>query len=440
MLTKAIHPQAPDLWAALPSELAPILRPEMTSLATQILSEIQRRIPEYARPMDDKYVHAIRRGVEEALSQFVDQIADPTAPPERCAEVHRALGKAEMHEGRSLDSLQAAYRLGARLAWRRTARIGERARVAPRTMLLLGEAIYAHIDELSALSVEGFAEAQARAAGTQARRRRRLLELLLTDPQPPHRILEEAAAAARWKWPRTVIVAALQRADQHEPHSNNPLARREALVDLECAQPHLLVPCTDDPPGDIPWEQQLTGWRMVIGPPVEISQAPHALRWARRLLELSNAGVVPHEPVLHCKDHLSSLLLLSDENLTRQIVHTRLAPLEQLKPKQQVRLAETLLAWLQTRGGAPEVAQRLHVHPQTVRYRLHQLEDLFGADLNDPQARFELEMALRAAGRLLPYGALTEEYAAGPDRRATAPMPAPSVGSNGARTAEGGAT
>ncbi|MGW0890142.1 PucR family transcriptional regulator [Saccharopolyspora sp. NPDC002578] len=439
MLTKAIHPQAPDLWAALPSELAPILRPEMNSLATQILSEIQRRIPEYARPMDDKYVHAIRRGVEEALSQFVDQIADPTAPPERCAEVHRALGKAEMHEGRSLDSLQAAYRLGARLAWRRTARIGERARVAPRTMLLLGEAIYAHIDELAALSVEGFAEAQARAAGTQARRRRRLLELLLTDPQPPHRILEEAAAAARWKWPRTVIVAALQRADRHEPHSN-PLARREALVDLECAQPHLLLPCTDDPPGDIPWEQQLTGWRMVIGPPVEISQAPHALRWARRLLELSNAGVVPHEPVLHCKDHLSSLLLLSDENLTRQIVHTRLAPLEQLKPKQQVRLAETLLAWLQTRGGAPEVAQRLRVHPQTVRYRLHQLEDLFGADLNDPQARFELEMALRAAGRLLPYGALTEEHAAGPDRRATAPMPAPPVAPNGARSAEGGPT
>uniref|UniRef100_UPI00373FE05C helix-turn-helix domain-containing protein n=1 Tax=Streptomyces rimosus TaxID=1927 RepID=UPI00373FE05C len=34
------------------------------------------------------------------------------------------------------------------------------------------------------------------------------------------------------------------------------------------------------------------------------------------------------------------------------------------------RLAETLLAWLETRGSAPEVAARLGVHLQTVRYRL----------------------------------------------------------------------
>lgn len=420
MLTTANHsqaatpdsadPKAPGLWAALPSDLAPILRPELRSLAAQILEEIQRRIPEYARPMDHNYVHAIHRGVEEALSQFVDQIADPTAPQERCAEVHRALGKAEMHEGRSLDSLQAAYRLGARLAWRRLARIGERARAAPRTMLLLGEAIYAHIDELAALSVEGYAEAQARAAGTQARRRRRLLELLLSDPQPPQQILEETASAAQWPLPAKVAVAALERSEQQEPRTN-PLARWEALVDLECAQPHLLVPCTQDEPHDLPWNDQLAGWRVVIAPPVEIRQAPHALRWARRLLELAGNGVVPNRPVLRCRDHLSSLLLLSDENLTQEIVHTRLAPLEKLKAKQQVRLAETLLAWLQTRGGAPEVAQRLQVHPQTVRYRMHQLEDLFGEDLNDPQARFELEVALRAAGRLLPYGALRGETA-----------------------------
>lgn len=411
MLTRAARTGAPDPWAALPSELAPILRPEMSSLATQILTEIQLRIPEYARPMDQKYVHAIRRGVEEALSQFVDQIADPTAPQERCAEVHRALGKAEMHEGRSLDSLQAAYRLGARLAWRRTARIGERARIAPRTMLLLGEAIYAHIDELAALSVEGFAEAQARAAGTRARRRRRLLELLLTDPQPPRRILAEAAEAAHWALPRTLVVAALERVDGQEQRSN-PLSRQEALLDLEGGHPHLLVPCSDDDAGDEPpWEQQLAGWRVALGPRVELHRAPHALRWARKLLELSHAGLVPERPVLRCEDHLSHLLLLSDENLTRQVVHTRLAPLDGLKPKQQVRLADTLLAWLQTRGGAPEVAHRLRVHPQTVRYRLHQLEDLFGDALTDPQARFELEIALRAAGRLLSYGALVPEPA-----------------------------
>jgi DNA-binding PucR family transcriptional regulator len=35
------------------------------------------------------------------------------------------------------------------------------------------------------------------------------------------------------------------------------------------------------------------------------------------------------------------------------------------------------------------------VHPQTVRYRLRQLRELYGERLDDPEARFELALALR---------------------------------------------
>jgi DNA-binding PucR family transcriptional regulator len=41
----------------------------------------------------------------------------------------------------------------------------------------------------------------------------------------------------------------------------------------------------------------------------------------------------------------------------------------------------------------PEVARAIHVHPQTVRYRLNQLRDLFG---DDPDTRFELMVVTRA--------------------------------------------
>jgi DNA-binding PucR family transcriptional regulator len=41
------------------------------------------------------------------------------------------------------------------------------------------------------------------------------------------------------------------------------------------------------------------------------------------------------------------------------------------------------------------VAQRIHVHPQTVRYRLRQIQELFGEQLRDPDRRFELHLALR---------------------------------------------
>jgi len=48
------------------------------------------------------------------------------------------------------------------------------------------------------------------------------------------------------------------------------------------------------------------------------------------------------------------------------------------------------------RGKIPKVAAELVVHPQTVRYRLRQLEQVFGDRLHDPGARFTMEMVLRA--------------------------------------------
>jgi len=64
---------------------------------------------------------------------------------------------------------------------------------------------------------------------------------------------------------------------------------------------------------------------------------------------------------------------------------------------QRQRLAETFSAWLETRGTAPEMAERLKVHPQTVRYRMRNLERTLGGQLRDPDARFAIELVLRAA-------------------------------------------
>jgi hypothetical protein len=67
------------------------------------------------------------------------------------------------------------------------------------------------------------------------------------------------------------------------------------------------------------------------------------------------------------------------------------------------RLSDTLLAWLRHQGSITAAAEELIVHPQTVRYRLGRLRELFGDVLDDPDMRFELELVLRAAP-LLPAG------------------------------------
>jgi DNA-binding PucR family transcriptional regulator len=43
---------------------------------------------------------------------------------------------------------------------------------------------------------------------------------------------------------------------------------------------------------------------------------------------------------------------------------------------------------------APEVAAALGIHPQTARYRLRQLESLFGDRLDDPDFRFAAGLVL----------------------------------------------
>src|SRR3712207_4960864 len=92
----------------LPKRLADILRPELASLATEIVEEIQAKIPNYARPLDGPYGKSIRAGVQHATSLFIEQIANPDASALRCYEVHQKLGQNEMREGRTLDDLQAA--------------------------------------------------------------------------------------------------------------------------------------------------------------------------------------------------------------------------------------------------------------------------------------------------------------------------------------------
>jgi DNA-binding PucR family transcriptional regulator len=137
-----------------------------------------------------------------------------------------------------------------------------------------------------------------------------------------------------------------------------------------------------------------------MGPRVALQEGARSLRWAAEALDLVRRGVLAgtdaDSGIVRCQDHLSTLLLLRDDALLDAMAERRLRPLAQVRPPQRERLAETLLSWLQSGRGVPEVAARLAVHPQTVRYRMRQLDELFGGLLHDPEARFEMQLALRA--------------------------------------------
>ena len=91
----------------------------------------------------------IRTGVTEALRQFVALIREPDAGRESGRDVYVGLGRGELRQGRTLDSLQSAYRVGARVAWRRISAAARRRHVDTDQLAVLAEAIFAYIDELS---------------------------------------------------------------------------------------------------------------------------------------------------------------------------------------------------------------------------------------------------------------------------------------------------
>lgn len=387
-------PPAGHLWSSLPRELAALFRPIAADMAGEILTEIQQLIPEYARPLNGQFGKSITDGIQYALLQFIDRLGDPTARQDDRARLFRNLGSEEVYAGRTIDALQTAYRIGARIAWRRLAESSRRAGVQADTLCLLAEAIFAYIDELSALSVDGYTAAQASAAGTRERRRRRLLELILTDPPAAPQAIAELADAAGWELPEQVAVVALEREAAHGDLAI-PALDAEILMDLEGNEPCLVVAAPDLHLLRGP-ENPLPGWRAAVGPTAALAKARQSHRWALRAIGLVRKGVLPPHPLTWCSEHLSTLWLVHDKFLVNELARHCLAPLTKLTAKQRSRLAQTLLAWLETRGNTPEIAGRLKVHPQTVRNRLRQLEELFGDRLNDPDERFDMEVALRA--------------------------------------------
>ncbi len=388
--------ESSDVWHALPAELAALLRPQLDQAVAEMIDAIQLGVPEYARPLDASYTGAISRAVRHSVDQFIERLANPEASFEAIVAEFRTIGAVEAHEGRSLDPLQNALRLGARVAWRWLCAAAGQPGLDLHVLGSIGEAIFIYLDELAAACATGYQEARAQVAGERERRRRRLLDLIVVDPPASREAIADVAKAAGWALPGRVALAALEERPGLEV-AVGPLLPLEVLIDWTRREPCLLVPDPDGPGRAALIDQALTGWSAALGPAVPLSRASASLRWAREALALGLRGVIDFRGgVIRCDEHMSTLLILSDEELTRALRAARLAPLDQLRPAQRDRLAETLLVWLQHGGNANEVATLMHVHPQTVRYRLRQIDELFGGELRDPDGRFELEIALRA--------------------------------------------
>ena len=94
------------------------------------------------------------------------------------------------------------------------------------------------------------------------------------------------------------------------------------------------------------------------------------------------------------RPHLVQLVLHADEAALADLRARVLAPLADLRPSTAEKLADTLRSWLLHQGRREDIAAELFVHPQTVRYRMGQLRELYGDRLDDPETILALTIAV----------------------------------------------
>ena len=380
-------------WEELPALIAPAMRPGLKALADEMIVAIRATVPAYARPLEGAVAEGVRAGVEGALSQFLDVVEQGHAGPLPERELYAELGRGEAREGRSLEALLAAYRIGARVAWRRAAARARELQLDDETLALLAESIFAYIDELSAASAEGFAREQSAAAGEADRRRAALARLLIGTRRPTRRRSSSPRATPGWSCPTASPPWCGRRARTIAPRRGCRSARSRSRTG---SSPTRSCP-TRTPRCGRPRSRRAFGRRTAaLGPSVRWQEAARSALRATEVHRLVSGGTIAARGLVRAEDHLTTLLIERDPSLLGELAERRLAPLTEASASARGRLLETLEAWLEHHGSVPEVARAIHVHPQTVRYRLNQLRDLFGDELDDPDARFELMVVTRA--------------------------------------------
>lgn len=377
------------------ARLVPLLDNHLPDILTEVRAQFRTGWPHYATFLDYEQdeVSTSARAFLTWLVEFADhprRAEDQAEEPPHLA-MFEVIGRIESREGRDLSDLLSAYQVGGRVAWRHVSRAALELGVEPGPLAALAEAVFVFVDQLSAASARGFVEEQSEAVAERERRRDELVDLLLSA-RADQSALRSAALRAGWTLPTD---AAVVLTDPENPIGQTFLSRLDARS-LPVRRPGLVGAIVPDPAG--PGQRarlirSLAGAGAAVGPPVPLAQLPASVPIAQTAAELARRGVLTGDPVL-ADEHLDAILIHRDPWLLATLQQRVLAPLDGQPPGSRERLIQTLRSWLRHFGDHRAIAAELHVHPQTVRYRMGQLNRIFESTLDSPELRVQLLLAL----------------------------------------------
>ncbi|MUL47192.1 PucR family transcriptional regulator [Mycobacterium sp. CBMA293] len=379
-----------DVTSALQSVLA--------RTAERTVAAVTVEVPSYTDAFSGPMGQNIETAVQMALGGFLRlatraEHADVGTQLSPALDGAYELGRGEARSGRTIDALLAAYRVGARVAWRELASTAVSAGLTAETMARFAELVFAFIDELSASSVTGHADELATTGRVRERYLERLGHSLLAGE--PIEILEASAEQADWAPPTSLTAVLLPVSQVHGLAVNFGPSTLQLNQDLPGVDPTdsltaLLIPDMDGPHRRR-LLRALAGRRAWVGPARPWTQVRSSYRRA-----LTARDIVPDNDIdlLDTDEHLVELVIGADREAADDLRRRVLMPLADLRPNTAAALTVTLRSWLLHQGRRDAVAADLVVHAQTVRYRMTQLRELYGERLTDPRTILELTVAL----------------------------------------------
>ena len=379
-------------------------------LVARMLDNFRSTIPTYTA-LPDETVRQVREVIQANLLRIADCLRDGRGPTAEDMAPFLESAARRAREGVELTGLLEAYRHGAREAWQEIRRITEE-HGAHALGLEFATLLMAYIDTVSGAVADAYlAEFESLTSDREAARRDFLDGLLhgsLTDGELSARAtalgLDPAVAYA------VCLIAVLGDDTDGETLRTKQRALRSMVGALPNGQRSLIVnrgaelvaivPC---PPGGedelrTRLEQFIERAGETLDRPLEVGIA----RVHEDLTELASgyreAGVAlaaarSSTPRIAIYGQvLMEELILREPAISRRLITGALDP---LRPHPY--LIETLEVYLRQGPSLPEVAETLHVHANTVAYRLGRIRELTGRDPRTPLGVAHLALALRAS-------------------------------------------
>jgi PucR-like helix-turn-helix protein len=364
-----------------------VARLDPAEVAQQMVESFRSEIAGYRRlpnPVIAKQIFDVaRRNVELCF----DSIAAGVSPTRAELEPFMASARDRASEGMPLEDLLHAYRLGGRLGWQAIVKV---ALPEEQSSLIAAAAlVMRYIDDVSAAVAQAYLEERQQVVSEEERATRDLFEAIIRDAALDRRL--EALAQHRG-------FALLDAYHPFVVRSPGSGSRRHADLASALRRDGILALTEGDRVGGLltPEQQPLVAGLPglhVVGDPIPRSELSHAMDEVRTVAELAEANEMTGS--VDPRDFLLELLLLAAPRHASAISRRTLSPLQNGDRARSAELLATLDAFVGQDLDRRGTAERLHIHPNTLDYRLRQIRELTGLDPRNAQHVALLVLALK---------------------------------------------